>query len=110
MAVNRPMGVELLLRCPSCGSPLLAGDEFCEACGAALVAVGDAAHHHVEVDLMTAAAVTDRGLVHHRNEDAFHLEALDGGTVVAVCDGVSASTAPDVAAHVAAEDGRTDGR
>jgi serine/threonine protein phosphatase PrpC len=96
------MSVELILRCPSCGCAALAGDQFCEACGAAIAAPRDAARRHVEVDLVTVAGVTDRGLVHDRNEDALHLEAMAGGTVIAVCDGVSASMGSDVAAQVAA--------
>ena len=50
---------------------------------------------HAEVDLGTAAGVTDRGLRHHSNEDAMALgseQTPDGLVVVAVvCDGVSSS-------------------
>jgi serine/threonine protein phosphatase PrpC len=50
---------------------------------------------HAEVDLGPAAGVTDRGLRHHRNEDAMALaseQTPDGLVVVAVvCDGVSSS-------------------
>jgi serine/threonine protein phosphatase PrpC len=50
---------------------------------------------HAEVDLGTAAGVTDRGLRHQRNEDAMALasEQTPGGLVVVavVCDGVSSS-------------------
>ena len=95
------MTVELMLQCPSCGSAALAGDEFCEACGTA-IGTHDEPRHHLEVDLATVAAVTDRGLVHRRNDDAFHVEVVADGVVVVVCDGVFASTAPDVAAQVAA--------
>ena len=62
---------------------------------------------HAEVDLGTAAGVTDRGLRHHRNEDAMALEAeqAPGGLVVVavVCDGVSSSPRPDEASHAAAQ-------
>jgi len=63
---------------------------------------------HDEVDLRTAAAgVTDRGLRHHRNEDAMALESEqtpDGLVIVAVvCDGVSSSPRPDEASHAAAQ-------
>jgi serine/threonine protein phosphatase PrpC len=62
---------------------------------------------HAEVDLGTAAGVTDRGLRHHRNEDAMALGAEqtpDGLVVVAVvCDGVSSSPRPDEASHAAAQ-------
>jgi serine/threonine protein phosphatase PrpC len=64
---------------------------------------------HDEVDLGTAAGVTDRGLRHQRNEDAMALaseQTPDGLVVVAVvCDGVSSSRigaeASRVAAHAA---------
>src|ERR1700722_13672232 len=62
---------------------------------------------HAEVDLGPAAGVSDRGLRHHRNEDAMALaaeQAPDGPAVVAVvCDGVSSSTRPDEASQAAAQ-------
>jgi serine/threonine protein phosphatase PrpC len=62
---------------------------------------------HAEVDLGTAAGVTDRGLRHQRNEDAMALESEqtpDGLVVVAVvCDGVSSSARPDEASRAAAQ-------
>src|ERR1700685_2678878 len=61
---------------------------------------------HAEVDLGTAAGVTDRGLRHARNEDALALtseQTPDGLVVVAVvCDGVSSSPRPDEASDAAA--------
>jgi serine/threonine protein phosphatase PrpC len=64
------------------------------------------ASDHAEVDLGTAAGVTDRGLRHSRNEDSMALasqQTPDGLVVVAVvCDGVSSSARPDEASHVAA--------
>ena len=92
-----------LLCCPACGSSAFADDEFCEACGAAIAAPRDAPRHHLDVDLGWVAAVSDRGLGHRRNEDAFHIETHGGTAVVVVCDGVSASTAPEIASQVAAE-------
>src|SRR6516162_4884454 len=60
---------------------------------------------HAEVDLGPAAGVSDRGLRHHRNEDAMALaaeQAPDGPAVIAVvCDGVSSSARPDEASQVA---------
>ena len=93
-----------VLSCPSCGAPLQPGDLFCEHCGARLEepqpAEGDL---RVELDLGTAAAVSDQGLVHRRNEDSFHLEVIDGGNVVVViCDGISSASAGNVAARDAA--------
>src|SRR2546428_4318998 len=62
---------------------------------------------HAEVDLGPAAGVSDRGLRHHRNEDAMALaaeQARDGPAVLAVvCDGVSSSARPDAAAQAAAQ-------
>ena len=62
---------------------------------------------HDEVDLGTAAGVTDRGLRHHRNEDAMALESEqtpDGLVVVAVvCDGVSSSRRGAEASYVATQ-------
>ena len=61
---------------------------------------------HAEVDLGTAAGVTDRGLRHLRNEDAMALGAEqtpDGLVVVAVvCDGVSSSPRGAEASRAAA--------
>ncbi len=60
-----------------------------------------------EVDLGPAAGVSDKGLRHHRNEDAMALaaeQAPDGPAVVAVvCDGVSSSARPDEASQAAAQ-------
>jgi serine/threonine protein phosphatase PrpC len=62
---------------------------------------------HAEVDLGTAAGVSDKGVRHERNEDAMALasgQAPDGPVVVAVvCDGVSSSARPDEASLAAAE-------
>ena len=62
---------------------------------------------HAEVDLGTAAGVSDRGLRHPRNEDAMALgsqQTPDGMVVVAVvCDGVSSSPRGDQASQAAAD-------
>jgi serine/threonine protein phosphatase PrpC len=62
---------------------------------------------HDEADLGTAAGVTDRGLRHHRNEDAMALgseQTPDGLVVVAVvCDGVSSSPRGAEASYAAAQ-------
>src|SRR4029078_170018 len=64
---------------------------------------------HAEVDLGPAAGVSDRGLRHHRNEDAMALaaeQAPDGPAVVAVvCDGVSSSARPATESQGAAQAG-----
>lgn len=88
--------------CPSCRSPVHDDDRFCERCGARLEENPEPSDR-VELDLGRAAAVSDRGRVHHRNEDAFFLEVTDGGGVTAVvCDGISSASAGNVAAREAA--------
>jgi serine/threonine protein phosphatase PrpC len=87
-------------RCPACDAPLQAGDRFCEQCGTRLDEPGE---DRVELDLLTAAAVSDRGRVHRRNEDAFHLKVASAERVaVVVCDGISSASAGNVAARDAA--------
>lgn len=98
------MSADVLLGCPVCGAAGLAGDTFCEACGAPIATERDAARHHAEIDCTTVAGITDRGRVHRRNDDAVHVGTTARGAVLAVCDGVSASTGPEVAAQVAAEE------
>jgi serine/threonine protein phosphatase PrpC len=61
---------------------------------------------HVEKHLGEVAGVSDRGLRHHRNEDAFAIavaDTYDGPVAVAVvCDGVSSAPRPDEASLAAA--------
>ena len=96
------MNQELDLTCSACGAAALGDDEFCESCGRALSYARDEWRHHVELDRERVAAVSDRGLVHDRNEDAVFVDAGERGVVAVVCDGVSASAAPQVASAVAA--------
>jgi serine/threonine protein phosphatase PrpC len=62
---------------------------------------------HTEVDLGPAAGVSDRGLRHHRNEDAMLLAAEHSPTgpmvLAVVCDGVSSSARPDEASLAAVQ-------
>jgi serine/threonine protein phosphatase PrpC len=86
--------------CPNCGtSGSVAADGYCENCGMLAARPRD----HIEIDLPGAAAVTDRGHRHHRNEDAMWLVARDGRFDAVICDGVSASFDPDVASQTAVE-------
>jgi len=96
------VNTDLVLRCPTCGSDAFADDEFCESCGLALGVLRDGRRNHFEVEDESAAGVSDRGLVHRRNEDALFLESIGEATVVVVCDGVSTSVAPQVAAQMGA--------
>ena len=90
--------------CPACGTPGGVGaDGYCAHCGILAVRPRD----HIELTVDRAAAVTDRGRRHHRNEDAMWLAARSTGASaeveIVVCDGVSSSFDPDVASAVAAE-------
>src|SRR5215210_4309084 len=91
--------------CVSCGAAAsaVAADGYCGQCGMKQPAPGD----HREVDLGAVAAVSDRGLHHHRNEDAFAIAQLDvSGTavrIIVVCDGVSSTADADLAAQAAAD-------
>ena len=58
---------------------------------------------HRETDLGACAAASDRGHRHHRNEDAYAIEARAGVTIAVVCDGVSQSSTPEKASAAAAE-------
>ena len=121
------------LSCAVCDAPLEDGDRFCERCGTRLSesepeALGchgcgaspeaiDADGYcsicgvrarggadRIELDLALAAAVSDRGLQHRRNEDAFELALVpDRGLAVVVCDGISTASSGDVAARRAAK-------
>jgi serine/threonine protein phosphatase PrpC len=89
-------------RCPACGAEASAigRDGYCTACGERVPRDDD----RVERDLTFAAAVSDRGLVHRRNEDSFFLEAIGENAVAAVvCDGISSASASNAAARDAAQ-------
>jgi PPM family protein phosphatase len=87
--------------CPHCGTAGSVGaDGYCENCGLLAARPRD----HIEVDLKdVAAAVTDRGRRHHRNEDAMWLTGGPGRIDAVISDGVSASFDPDVASQVAVD-------
>ncbi len=89
--------------CVGCGAPPgdIGTDGYCTICGR----LQPGPREHLEVDLAWAAGVTDRGLHHPHNEDAFHLELAgpeaDRGIVAVVCDGVSSSVHAEEAAESA---------
>ena len=91
--------------CPNCQAPFHAGDVFCEQCGTRLAEDEPPASEQdrVELDLAVAAAVSDRGRVHRRNEDSFFLEVSDGGVAAVICDGISSASAGNAAARDAAK-------
>ena len=92
--------------CVACGVGGVDDDGYCEHCGHAQPRQRD----HQEKELEGVAAVSDRGLRHHRNEDAFALAAasLPDGTpavTAVVCDGVSTAYRPDDASAAASAAG-----
>ncbi|GAA2688448.1 PP2C family protein-serine/threonine phosphatase [Actinoplanes palleronii] len=87
--------------CPHCGTPGAVGPEgYCDECG--MLAGRPRDHTEADGDAV-AAAVSDRGRRHHRNEDAMWLAVGAEAADVVVCDGVSSSFDPDVASEVAAK-------
>jgi len=89
--------------CQYCPSSQVSPDGYCDSCGRKVPSGRD----HQELDLGLLAGVTDRGLRHHRNEDAMALATADTAAgpvaVAVVCDGVSTSDRPDEASLAAAE-------
>ncbi|AVV42558.1 protein phosphatase 2C domain-containing protein [Streptomyces sp. ID05-04B] len=93
--------------CVACRAGRVDDDGYCENCGHAQPRERD----HMELESGPIAAVSDRGLRHHRNEDAFGLgcTALPDGSpalVAIVCDGVSSATRPDDASLAASKAAR----
>ncbi len=87
--------------CP-CGGAI-AADGYCEQCGSKPIPPRD----HLIEDLHPGlASVSDRGVRHHRNEDAAAIAALLDGAALVVCDGVSSSLGSDVASLAAAQAAR----
>ncbi|MFM9442113.1 PP2C family serine/threonine-protein phosphatase [Streptomyces acidiscabies] len=89
--------------CVACRVGRVDGDGYCENCGHAQPRERD----HMERESGPLAAVSDRGLRHHRNEDSFAVGTAvlpDGApaSVAIVCDGVSSATRPDEASEAAA--------
>ncbi|MBM4830822.1 MULTISPECIES: protein phosphatase 2C domain-containing protein [Actinomycetes] len=88
--------------CVACRAGRVDDDGYCENCGHAQPRERD----HMEQECGPVAAVSDRGLRHHRNEDAFAVGTTtlpDGApvSVAVVCDGVSSATRPDEASLAA---------
>ncbi|MFF1275718.1 PP2C family serine/threonine-protein phosphatase [Streptomyces marokkonensis] len=88
--------------CVACRAGRVDNDGYCENCGHAQPRERD----HMEQECGPVAAVSDRGLRHHRNEDAFGVGTTtlpDGSpvSVAVVCDGVSSATRPDEASLAA---------
>jgi PPM family protein phosphatase len=88
--------------CGACKAPAeeIGADGYCSRCGIRQRVPQD----RQEIDLAVAGGVSDRGRVHRRNEDAFYMHSAgESGVAVVVCDGISSSLSPDVAARRAAD-------
>ena len=120
------------LQCPNCGTKVIRGNRFCEKCGTPL-AVSDKcekcgapseaidaegyrcncgfrgeahAGDRIEITIQSnLAGISDRGLRHRHNEDYLACIKVEGKNayVLVVCDGVSSSQKPELAAKVAAD-------
>jgi serine/threonine protein phosphatase PrpC len=91
--------------CGSCGGEV-GEDGYCSTCGVKAPRERD---HYTEQPASWVAACCDRGVRHHRNEDATACAAdpdPSGRAVLVVCDGVSTSTDSDVASLAAARAAR----
>lgn len=120
------------MECPNCGTVVLLNDKFCEECGTSLTAVGcekcgaepeaideegfcsvcgfrKEVQDRLEIIIDShLAGVSDRGLRHHRNEDYLALQTVNNNThILIVCDGVSSSSNPHIAAQTASESAST---
>ena len=96
----RQQSVALARPCLSCGGTFGA-DGYCETCGAKAPSERD---HYVEQPATWVAGCCDRGIRHHRNEDALAVAAsTEPGerAVLVVCDGVSTADDSDVASLAA---------
>ncbi|HEU4910021.1 MAG TPA: protein phosphatase 2C domain-containing protein [Propionibacteriaceae bacterium] len=91
--------------CANCGG-VIGPDGYCQTCGAKAPTERD---HYTEHPASWVAASCDRGIRHHRNEDATAVaaEPTPGSrAVLVVCDGVSTSVDSDVASLAAARAAR----
>jgi serine/threonine protein phosphatase PrpC len=91
--------------CANCGG-VIGADSYCETCGTKAPTERD---HYTEQPASWVAACCDRGVRHHRNEDATAVaaERVPGSrAVLVVCDGVSTSIDSDVASLAAARAAR----
>jgi serine/threonine protein phosphatase PrpC len=91
--------------CANCGG-VIGPDGYCQTCGTKAPTERD---HYTEHPASWVAACCDRGVRHHRNEDATAVAAEPNPrsrAVLVVCDGVSTSLDSDVASLAAAHAAR----
>ncbi|MEC3918948.1 protein phosphatase 2C domain-containing protein [Nocardia sp. CDC160] len=93
--------------CTGCGASEFDPDGYCSSCGE----LGPE-RDRFEADLGPVCVITDRGLLHARNEDSVAAAVVEGGNperpaaaVIAVCDGVSTSEDPQAASGAAVRAG-----
>ncbi|MDE3198278.1 MAG: protein phosphatase 2C domain-containing protein [Acidobacteriota bacterium] len=89
--------------CPKCGAKPeeIDTDGYCESCGFRRIADR---RDHIEVSIAPGfEGASDRGLRHHRNEDALAMDVVDDAHIVVICDGVSSTEDADKASEAAAE-------
>lgn len=84
--------------CDACG-PNGVADGVCDECGRGRRPGRD----RIEESFARVAAVTERGLVRPRNEDAYGVVRVPGGVVAVVCDGVASVPGGAEASLVACE-------
>ncbi len=92
--------------CTSCGG-VVGTDGYCETCGTKALSIRD---HYTEQPATWVASCCDKGIRHHRNEDATAIAAdAEPGSrsILVVCDGVSTSQDSDVASLAAARAARS---
>ncbi|MFV0254123.1 MAG: protein phosphatase 2C domain-containing protein [Beutenbergiaceae bacterium] len=85
--------------CVQCGGAV-AADGYCTQCGAAAESERD---HFVLDANPDLGGVCNRGVKHHRNEDALALDQVGALAFLVVCDGVSSAPASDIASMAAVE-------
>jgi serine/threonine protein phosphatase PrpC len=91
--------------CANCGG-VIGPDGYCQTCGTKAPTERD---HYTEHPASWVAACCDRGVRHHRNEDATAVAAEPNPrsrAVLVVCDGVSTSLDSDIASLAAADAAR----
>lgn len=92
--------------CTTCGG-VVGADGYCETCGTKALSLRD---HYTEQPASWVASCCDKGIRHHRNEDATAVAAdAEPGSrsILVVCDGVSTSQDSDVASLAAARAARS---
>ena len=100
-----PDGPLLVRSCLDCGG-VIDADGYCEQCGSKAPSERD---HFAESPASWVGGVCDRGIRHHRNEDAMALSAdpVPGThSVLVVCDGVSSAENSHLASMAAAKAAR----